>query len=230
MSKAKQVIKWINDWANLITLIITVIALIYTILPYYNGSVKVTNFDGSVKVVNFRETSLCNGFLVDDPLSYLLTNTSLSEKEKEYLESKINCYRDQIQKNRNDAEAYTNIGEAERRLGNLEAARKAHQKALELKPNLSEAQTGLALVEQEMGNTVAANQAIQGALALNPSSAIAHFYQGVILYAQSDLKDAGVAWQKAKELDPTLPKLARTWRLPNLRNVFGGHKNELRAS
>lgn len=229
MSKAKQVIKWINDWANLITLIITVIALIYTILPYYNGSVKVTNFDGSVKVVNFRETSLCNGYLVNDPSSYLLTNTRLSGKEKEYLESKINCYRDQIQKNPNDAQAYTNIGEAERRLGNLEGARKAHQKALELEPELSQAQTGLALVEQEMGNTVAANQAIQEALALNPSSAIAHFYQGTILYAQNDFKDAEIAWQKAKELAPKLPKLVRTWRLPNIRNVLGWHKNEPRV-
>jgi tetratricopeptide (TPR) repeat protein len=226
MSKVKQVIKWIEYRANFITIILTVIGLIFTILPYYNGSVKVTNFDGSVKVVNFRETSLCNGYLVNDPLSYLLTNTSLREKEKEYLESKINCYRDQIQKNPNDAQAYTNIGEAERRLGNLEAARKAHQKALELKPNLSEAQTGLALVEQEMGNTVAANQAIQGALAVNPTSAITHFYQGTILYAQNHLKDAEVAWQKAKELDPNLSKPVRTWKLPNIKQVLGWQKNE----
>jgi tetratricopeptide (TPR) repeat protein len=229
MSKAKQVIQWIERWANLIGLIIAVIALIYTILPFYNDSGKVSNLDGSVKFTNFEEANLCNGFLVNDPLSYLLTNTSLSEKEKEYLESKINCYRDQIQKNRNDAQAYTNIGEAERRLGNLEVARKAHQKALELKSDLPEAKIGLALVEQDMGNQVAANQAIQGALAVNHSNAIAHFYEGAILYAQNDLKDAAVAWQKAKELDPTLPKLARTWRLPNIRNVPGWHKNEPRV-
>jgi hypothetical protein len=66
MSKAKQVIKWINDWANLIGLIIAVIALIYTILPYYNDSAKVSNFDGSVKVTNFQEANLCNGYLVND--------------------------------------------------------------------------------------------------------------------------------------------------------------------
>mgnify|MGYP005837654607 CR=1 FL=1 len=220
MSKAKQVIQWIERWANVIGLIIAVIALIYTILPYYNGSVNATNF---------QEANLCSGYLVNDPSSYLLTNTNLSEKEKEYLESKINCYRDQIQKNPNDAQAYTNIGEAERRLGNLEAARKAHQKALELELKLSQAQTGLALVEQEMGNTVAANQAIQKALALNPTSAIAHFYQGTILYAQNHLKDAEVAWQKAKELDPKIPKLARTWRLPNIRNVPVWQKHEPRV-
>ncbi|MBD2130173.1 tetratricopeptide repeat protein [Microcoleus sp. ZQ-A2] len=136
------------------------------------------------------------------------------------------CYRDQIQKNRNDAGAYTNIGEADRRLGNLEAALKAHQKALELKPDLPEAKIGLALIEQEMENTLAANQAIQGVLALHPNNAIAHFYQGTILYAQNQLKDATVAWQKAKELDPNLPKPARTWKLPNIKHVLGWQKNE----
>ena len=104
------------------------------------------------------------------------------------------CYHDQIQKNRNDAGAYTNIGEADRRLGNLEAALKAHQKALELKPDLPEAKIGLALIEQEMENTLAANQAMPGVLAVHPNNAIAHFYQGTIFYAQNQLKDATVAW------------------------------------
>lgn len=226
MSKVKQVIKWIEYRANLITIILTVIGLIFTILPYYNDSAKVTNFDGSVKVTNFQEANLCNGYLVNDRLSDMLTNTSLSDKEKDYLESKINCYRDQIQKNRNDAGAYTNIGEAERRLGNLEAARKAHQKALELKPDLPEVRIGLALVEQDMENTVAANQTIQGVLAVHPRNAIAHFYQGTILYAQNQLKDAAVAWQKAKKLDPNLSKLVRTWNLPNIKHVLGWQKNE----
>lgn len=226
MSKAKQVIQWINDWANLIGLIIAVIALIYTILPFYNDSGKVSNLDSSVKVTNFQEVNLCNGYLVNDPLSDVLTNTNLSDKEKDYLESKINCYRDQIQKNHNDAGAYTNIGEAERRLGNLEAARKAHQKALELKPDLPEVKIGLALIEQDRGNKVAANQGIQRVLAVHPSNAIAHFYQGTILYAQNQLKDATVAWEKAKELDPNLSKPVRTWKLPNIKHVLGWQKNE----
>jgi cytochrome c-type biogenesis protein CcmH/NrfG len=229
MSKAKQVIQWIERWANMIGLIIAMIALIYTILPYYNDSGKVSNSDASVKVTNFQEANLCNGYLVNDPLSDVLTNTSLSKKEKDYLESKINCYRDQIQKNHNDAGAYTNIGEAERRLGNLEAARKAHQKALELKPDLPEVRIGLALIEQGRGNKVAANQAIQGVLALHPNNAIAHFYQGTILYAQNQLKDAAVAWQKPKELDPNLPKPVRTWNLPNIKHVLGWQKNEPRV-
>jgi tetratricopeptide (TPR) repeat protein len=230
MSKVKQIIKWIEYRVNIITIILTMIGLIFTILPYYNESAKVTNFDGSVKITNFQEANLCNGYLVNDPSSDVLTNTSLSNKEKDYLESKINCYRDQIQKNPNDAQAYTNIGEADRRLGNLKAARKAHQKALELKSDLPEAKIGLALIEQDMGNKVAANQGIQGVLAVHPNNAIAHFYQGTILYAQNQLKDATVAWQKAKELDPNLSKPVITWKLPNMKHVLGWQKNESRAS
>jgi cytochrome c-type biogenesis protein CcmH/NrfG len=217
MFKAKQVIKRLHEWANFITPFITVIALIYAMLSFHYGSVNVTNF---------QEANFCNGYLVNDPLSDVLTNTSLSEQEKDYLESKINCYRDEIQKNHNDAGAYTNIGEAERRLGNLEAALKAHQKALELKPDLPEAKIGLALIEQGRGNKVTATQAIQGVLAVHPRNAIAHFYQGTILYAQNQLKDATVAWQKAKELDPNLPKPVKTWKLPNIKHVLGGQKNE----
>jgi len=207
--KAQQVIKWIERWGGIT---IAMFALIVAFLTYVNGSVIVTNFDGSVKLTNFRDTSLCQGFLVNDPSSYLLPNTIPSEKEKEYLESKINCYRDQIQKNPNDAEAYTNIGESERRLGNLAGARKAHQKALELKPELQEANWGLALVEQDMGNHEAANQAIQDALTQNPN-AIAYLYQGAIFHKQNDLKGAKVSLRNAIELDPRVQKLIKTFKL-----------------
>lgn|GEM_PF-4267724 len=209
MYKAQQVIKWIERWGGIT---IAMFALIVAFLTYVNGSVIVTNFDGSVKLTNFRDTSLCQGFLVNDPSSYLLPNTIPSEKEKEYLESKINCYRDQIQKNPNDAEAYTNIGESERRLGNLAGARKAHQKALELKPELQEANWGLALVEQDMGNHEAANQAIQDALTQNPN-AIAYLYQGAIFHKQNDLKGAKVSLRNAIELDPRVQKLIKTFKL-----------------
>ncbi len=210
MPQANRVIKWLERQSSIITTFISLISLIFTILLYYNGSVR---------VVDLRGTSFCTGFLVDDPSSYVQANPLASQKEKEYLENKINCYRDQIQKNPNDAEAYTNIGEAERRLGNLEDSRKAHQKALELEPSLPKAKIALALVEQDMGNNVAANTAIKGVLALNPSNAIAHLYQGAILYAQDEFNDAEVALQKAKQLDPKLPELVRTRRLPHLRNV-----------
>ena len=204
MSKhQQQVIKEPKCWVDITASIATIIGAFFGVLVYFYGSVIVTDIQGA---------SSCDGFLTNDPSAYVQMNAVSSKKEKEYLENKISCYRDRIQKNPNNAVAYTNMGEAERRLGNLDGARKAHQKALKLKPELPEAKIGLALVEQDMGNKAAANQAIQGVLALNPTKALAHFYQGAILYAQDELKDAEGAWQKAKELDPGLPRLIPTWR------------------
>lgn len=179
MSKIQQLIQVIKEttkrWIDITAIIATIIGSIFGILAYFNGSVVVTDIPSS-----------CDGFLANDPSSYVLTASVPKKEEKEYLKSKVNCYRDQIQKNPNNAVAYTNMGEAERRLGNLEAARKAHQKALELKPNLPEAMKGLALIEQKMGNKVVADQAIKR----------------VILH---ELNDVEATWQKAKALEAKLP-------------------------
>lgn len=178
MSKIQQLIQVIREttkrWADITAIIATIIGSIFGILAYFNGSVVVTDIPSS-----------CDGFLANDP-SPLLRISVHKKEEKEYLKSKINCYRDKIQKNPNNAVAYTNMGEAERRLGNLEAAHKAHQKALELKPDLPEAMKGLALIEQERGNKVVADQAIKR----------------LILH---ELNDVEATWQKAKVLEAKLP-------------------------
>lgn len=154
MSKTKRVIQVMGEttrrWIDITAIIATIIGAIFGILAYFYGSVVVTDIPSS-----------CDRFLTNDPSTYLLTYSVPKKEEKEYLKSKINCYRDQIQKNPNNAVAYTNMGEAERRLGNLEAAHKAHHKALELKPDLSEAMKGLALVEQGRINKEADKQAFK---------------------------------------------------------------------
>nr|WP_277922586.1 tetratricopeptide repeat protein [Coleofasciculus sp. FACHB-1120] len=172
--------------------------------------------NGAVTVANIAGAGSCHGFLVDDPPPYVLAHKIPSDKEKDYLEDKINCYRDQIQEHPNDAVAYTNIGEADRRLGDFEAARKAHQKALKLNPDLQEAQIGIALVEQDLNNKVAANNAIQDALA-QKKNAIAYFYQGAILHRQNDLEGAKAAWRQAKILDPIVQKFIPNGHLLNLK-------------
>jgi hypothetical protein len=95
----------------------------------------------------------CRGFLVYIPAeSDTIT----------YLEKKIDCYRDRIANNPKDAVAYTNLGEAERRLANiknhrtnkrlneLEAAKKHHLTAQGLDPKLKEVKQGLELVNTEI--------------------------------------------------------------------------------
>lgn len=204
MSQSKQVIELAHRWGSFLVAIITL---------FFAG---LTFFDGSFVAKDFQGLRGCNGFLINDPPAEMLIATTLSEKEQSYLEDKINCYRDQIQKQPKDALTYTNIGEAERRLGNLVGARKAHQKALELKPDLQEAKIGLALVEQEMGNKVAANKMIQGALDQNPNET-AYLYQGAILHKQNNLMGAAAAWRIANELDPSVRKFIKTWQSFNIK-------------
>lgn len=143
----------------------------------------------------------CGGFLVNDPQAHSLKKTALNDKEKAALQKKIECYRFQASQEPNFADAYTNIGEAYRRLDDLKTAREFHQKALKLNPRLQEARLGMALVEQESGNAKAAIGAIQEVIA-HKESAIAYFYQGITLYKQGNLKDAQAAFRKAIELDP----------------------------
>ncbi|MEW6498563.1 MAG: hypothetical protein AB1589_39605 [Cyanobacteriota bacterium] len=218
MAKAQQAIESIGLWVGMFASIATIIATIFGILIPLNGAVAVTNI---------AETSSCHGFLVDDPPPYVLAHKIPSDKEKDYLEDKINCNRDQIQKHPNDAVAYTNIGEADRRLGDFEAARKAHQKALTLNPDLQRAKIGLALVEQDLNNTLAANNAIQDALA-QKKNAIAYLYQGAILDMQNDLKGAKAAWLQAKMLDPMVQRFItnRNGHLFNLKINWHGFSTD----
>ena len=197
MSQAKKVIELTNLWVSIIA---AVIGVIFTVLSFFRGSVVVSYTQGA---------SGCSGFLINDPPVEMLATTTLNKKEKSYLENKVSCYRDQIQKQPKDAMAYTNIGEAQRRLGDLVGARKAHQKALDLQPDLQEAQIGLALVEQDMGNKVTANKMMQRALNLSHNG-VAYLYQGAILHMQNSLKEAEAAWQIADEIDPKLHRFIRT--------------------
>lgn len=164
-----------RNWIDITAIIATIIGTIFGILSYFYASVVVTDIPSS-----------CDGFLINDPSAYVLTSSVPKKEEKEYLKTKINCYRDQIQKNPKNAVPYTNMGEAERRLGNLEAAHKAHIKALELKPNLPEAMKGLALVEQERGNKVAVNQAIKKVIS-------------------QEIENVKATWSKAKALEIEMP-------------------------
>jgi hypothetical protein len=95
----------------------------------------------------------CSGFLVYIPAD--------SDTIKN-LESKIDCYRDRIANNPKDAVAYTNLGEAERRLANiknhrinkrmkeLEVAKKHHLTAQKLDLKSKEVQQGLHTVNQDI--------------------------------------------------------------------------------
>jgi len=112
----------------------------------------------------------CGGFLIDDPQADLLRKDFPNEPERAKLEEKIACYRRQISQEPRYADAYTNLGEASRRLGDAAAAKQAHEKALQLNPRLQEAKLGLALVEQQSGDSKAAIEKIQEIVAQKESA------------------------------------------------------------
>lgn len=143
----------------------------------------------------------CGEFLINDPEADLLKTAPPSQQERAKLLEKMECYRRQLSQDARYADAYTNLGEASRRLEDLVTAREMHRKALQLNPKLQQAKLGLALVEQESGNAQAAIAAIQEVIGIK-ESAIAYFYQGATLYKQGSLKEAEAAFRKAIELDP----------------------------
>lgn len=198
MAKFLKIFEWT-------TIPATIIATVFTVLSFFSQP-AITD---------------CDGFLIYDPPANILATQTLPKREQKYLNSKLACYRDRIQNNPSDAEAYTNLGEVERRFGNLEEAAKAHHKALELHANLQEANIGLALVEADLEHHHSAYKWISKAINGSKKS-IAYLYQGVIL--QKDKKDteAQKAWQKAGSYEPltpiwekiTNPTVIADWKVP----------------
>ena len=140
VEKLKQFLRKIESKQNLIsalggitTLIGAIVGAIIFILPP-----KITNW---------------SGFLVYTPADSDTVNN---------LESKIDCYRDRIANNPKDAVAYTNLGEAERRLTNLKhpkidnhlkslkTAENYHLTARRLDPKSKEVQEGLDKLDQDV--------------------------------------------------------------------------------
>jgi tetratricopeptide (TPR) repeat protein len=164
------------------------------------GFAGYTFFCNSVALTLPVDTQACGEFLINDPRVDILKKTIPSEKGKEYLQQKNLSDRAQIQKNKEDGAADSNLGEALRHLGDLESAGKSYQKALNLNPNLQEAKMVKGLIKQDLGNVAATDKAIQDALAQN-ESAIDYFNQGLALFKQKDFKGAEAAFRKAIELD-----------------------------
>lgn len=95
---------------------------------------------------------------------------ALPAEEKDWLKSKIGEYRNAINRNPKNAAAWTNLGEAFRRLGKTKEALEAHQKALEIEPNQEFALIGLAKTQMDLNKWTEANKAIKTVLTINPSN------------------------------------------------------------
>ncbi|MEX0272081.1 tetratricopeptide repeat protein [Leptolyngbyaceae cyanobacterium UHCC 1019] len=181
-----------KDRAGWIGTIVGVVALGFAAQQYFFGTFAKTQID---------DIKGCNGFLIKEKPVALSTKAIPEAIEQKYLQDKILSCRDELQKNDKNAVAYTNIGEATRRLGDLPTALIAQQEAVKLDPNLQEAKLGLGLVQADMGKTAEANQTIQDTLA-QKESAIAYLYQGIAFGKQKDWRNAETSFRKATDLNP----------------------------
>ena len=164
-----------------------------------HDSASASGTDSDSDVLSITE---CTDFLIENPPDDILNKSWLNDERRANLQQKILCYQAQLQKDSMNATAYTNLGEASRRLGDLKTAAQYHQKALQIDPNLVEAKLGMVMVEIDSGNFDLANKEIQNILS-NQSNGFVDFYQGVTLYYQKNLALAEKAFQKATEDDPT---------------------------
>ncbi|MEA5499835.1 hypothetical protein VB834_06520 [Limnoraphis robusta Tam1] len=141
LERLKQFLRKIENKEKLIAAVGGILTIVVTVVGFIHKP-----------AVSIPPTN-CSGFLVYIPAESDTVND---------LESKINCYRDRIANNPKDAVAYTNLGEAERRLANiknhrtnkrlneLEAAKKHHLTAQRLDPKAKEVKQGLELVNTEI--------------------------------------------------------------------------------
>ena len=103
-----------------------------------------------------------------------------------------------------DAEAHTNLGNAERSRGRFESAVASHRRALEIKPDYAEAQNNLGSALQDLARLEEATACFRRAVVLKPDFALAHSNLGNVLALQSELDESEASCRRALELNPSL--------------------------
>ncbi len=117
-------------------------------------------------------------------------------------DSAIEYIRKALELNSDNAEAYTNLGNAYKNKGQLDKAITSYEKAIKLKPHLAMAHNNLGSVFQEKGRLDEAVTCYQKALNLDPNLAMAYNNLGVLLKEKGRLDEAINYCQKAIELNP----------------------------
>lgn len=97
------------------------------------------------------------------------------------------------------------VSYAHQATNNLAAALAAARKCVELAPEFGFGWARVGELEFGFRNTRAAQEATARALALSPRNAQAHAVQGFLFAAQNRLAEAQAAFDRAIELNPSLP-------------------------
>jgi eukaryotic-like serine/threonine-protein kinase len=156
---------------------------------------------------------------------YMQAQSYLQRRTRQDLTTAISYCEKAIAEDANYARAYACLSDAHAHMGArgyvppVEGRRKAEEyarKALALDDNLAEGHLGLGQVGIRFTpyDLELAERELRRTIALSPSLAIAHQYLGSVFTRQKRI-DAGIAeYQRARELDPLSPVIARTLASP----------------
>lgn len=101
-----------------------------------------------------------------------------------------------------DAEVFSNLGNALQNLGQLDAAVRHYQQALALKPDFADAYNNMGAALQDLGQLPAAVASYQAALALKPDYADAHNNLGSAFQDLQQFAEAMASYQTALNCKP----------------------------
>lgn len=107
-----------------------------------------------------------------------------------------------------DAETWSNLGNAQRAQGQLQAAEDCYRRAISLEPEQASHHYNLGIALSEQDKKQEAITVYRHALALNPSFPDAHFNLGTVLQALREFDAAKSSYQQAIKIQPAH---ARAW-------------------
>ena len=119
-----------------------------------------------------------------------------------YVEAEA-IWRNVLELSPNNADAYSNLGDALSAQGQLAAATDAYRQAIQLNPDLADAYTGLGFALLGQGKFEQAQESFDQAADINHRQAETHDHLGQILQSQGRLEEAIREYQLAIQLDPT---------------------------
>ena len=110
---------------------------------------------------------------------------------------------ERVAKQKDDAEAYARIADAERKVLAFDRARRSVDAAIRLSPQLPGLYTLSGLIMDDAGDHGGAAAAFEKALEANPNDFQAHLHLGAVLYSQRTLDTARAHLERALEIDPS---------------------------
>jgi tetratricopeptide (TPR) repeat protein len=110
---------------------------------------------------------------------------------------------ERVAQQKNDAEAYARIADAERKVLAFDRARDSVAAALRLNPQFPGLYTLSGLILDDAGDHEGAAAAFERGLEANPNDFQAHLHLGAVLYNQRKLDTARAHLERALEIDPS---------------------------